>query len=65
MAASRVQETPAPEAKIRALQTRHAELKEHIRKEQHHPAVTAEALHELKAEKLRLKDEIYQIETSH
>ncbi|HEY0832645.1 MAG TPA: DUF465 domain-containing protein [Azospirillum sp.] len=49
------------ESHIAALRQRHTELEEKIRQQESHPAYDQTAVSKLKAEKLRIKEEIDQM----
>lgn len=44
--------------RLQSLRDRHAQLEEKIQEEQKHPAMRGDLIRRLKAEKLRLKEEI-------
>jgi hypothetical protein len=50
------------DARLQALRSRHAKLEEEIHQEQTRPHGDESHIHELKREKLRLKDEIERLE---
>ena len=48
--------------RIEALREKHAMLDRAIEEESHRPLPNQEAIHDLKRQKLRIKDEIFQLE---
>ncbi len=48
--------------RIEALREKHASLERALDEEIHRPLPNQEAVHDLKRQKLRIKDEIYQLE---
>lgn len=50
------------EDRIVALREKHASLERELDEEAHRPLPNQDAIHDLKRQKLRIKDEIYQLE---
>ena len=48
--------------RVEALREKHASLERAIDEENHRPLPNQEAIHDLKRQKLRIKDEIFQLE---
>jgi len=51
--------------RIESLRARHASLDQEIDKEIHRPLPNMDAISDLKRQKLRIKDEIFQLERTH
>jgi hypothetical protein len=51
--------------RIETLRARHASLEQEIDKEIHRPLPNMDAVTDLKRQKLRIKDEIFQLERGH
>jgi hypothetical protein len=51
--------------RIEALRARHQSLEQALQEEIHRPLPNDEMIHDIKRQKLRIKDEIYQLEHSH